>query len=158
MSIEWKDGRHSRIPAEAAYNELNRIKEKYGSLEARYVPEESRSANALLHSVFEWDDRVAGIKHREEQARKLIQSLIVVHEEAPEVKVRAFQIVSAHRRSEETKRAVRVYESTGTALEDPSMRQEILDRAMRELNEFRKRYSALTELAEVLSAIDRLAA
>ena len=66
------------ITPEIAGNELERIYKKNGSLKPADVVDESRPNDALLHPAFEWDDEVAGEKWRQEQARNLIRTVVVM--------------------------------------------------------------------------------
>jgi len=79
-------------------NELRRIRDKYESSgsynnhsEAKFIVQESRSKQAILHDHFEWDDSEAGEKFRIIQARQLIIRVKIVNEASKENKnIRAF--------------------------------------------------------------------
>lgn len=55
--------------------ELTRIKQKHGKLQAKAVVDESRPEDAPLHGNFEWNDGVAGENWRVFQARQLIRTV-----------------------------------------------------------------------------------
>jgi hypothetical protein len=48
----------------------------------------------------------------------------------------------------------REYTSISVAMKNPDLRQQVLNAAVEEMRAWRERYSELSELAEVLSAID----
>lgn len=86
---KFKEG--SRIPssidANQVVSEFEKIREKYGSLEARFIVDESRDENHLLHPYFEWDNNKAADKYREGQARQLTRFIVEVKENEPETRV-----------------------------------------------------------------------
>jgi len=57
--------------------ELDKIREKRGSLVPKVVVEEAKPPRHPLHDRFEWDDSVAGKRYREGQAAELIRSVMV---------------------------------------------------------------------------------
>jgi len=61
--------------------ELARIQAEHGNLTPEMILEEARSEASPLHSLFEWDDQVAGEKYRLGQARVLVR---IVREEIGE--------------------------------------------------------------------------
>jgi hypothetical protein len=67
-----------RITPEIAGTELGRIYEKNGALRPADVVNEARPNDAPLHPAFEWDNNVAGEKWRQEQARNMIRTVVVV--------------------------------------------------------------------------------
>ena len=78
--FEFKKGsRVKGVSADVAGNELARIYQQEQQLKPAKVVDESRPEAAPLHPVFEWDDKVAAEKHREDQARHLIRSVRVIN-------------------------------------------------------------------------------
>ncbi len=65
------------IDPEIAANELSRIKNVYGSLRPEHIVNESRGKKAPLHSLFEWDDSKAAEHYRLQQARTIINNVVV---------------------------------------------------------------------------------
>lgn len=143
---KWKiDGLYG-VDAQVAGNELERIYREQGTLEPSVVVEQSRPKRAPLHSVFEWDDEVAAEKWREQQARVVIASVMVVDEKTNEPFTRAFVHVSDD------------YRPLSIVLEDRDMTEELLDSALRELRTFERKYNDLVQLAPVFDAIEQVAA
>lgn len=55
---------------------LREILKRDGTLAVNAVIEEAKSPKSPLHGYFTWDDKVAGVKWREEEARVLIRSFV----------------------------------------------------------------------------------
>mgnify|MGYP001809541431 CR=1 FL=1 len=66
------------IDPQAAGEELERIKQRDGTLTAPAVVDEARPDDAVLHPAFEWQDPVAAERYREIQARTLIKKVRVI--------------------------------------------------------------------------------
>ena len=105
----------------------------------------SRSEDAPLHNEFEWRDDIAAEKYRENQAGKIIRSLIVRSEETHQEPVRAYFTL-----------ADRTYEGINTIMTVPEKTNALLDTALKELNSFKFKYAVLSELSGVFRAIDEL--
>lgn len=108
----------------------------------RLVPEEvverAVDPNNPLHGEFEWNNEIAGHQFRITQARALIRKYRVKIVE-PQVDVRRFVSVETHEG--------RGYVPTLDALENPFLRQQVLDRFLAELRSFEARYKHYAELA-----------
>jgi hypothetical protein len=87
-------------------DQLQSVYETHGKLTPSVVVAVATSKNHPLHSRFEWDDKVAGPKYREVQARELIRSVRIVYkpaeEGAPERSVRAFHALRDEDEGERT--------------------------------------------------------
>lgn len=143
---KWKIEGLYGVDAQVAGKELERIYSEQGTLEPSVVVEQSRPKSAPLHSVFEWDDEAAAEKWREQQARVVIASVMVVDERTDEPFTRAFVHVSDD------------YRPLSIVLEDRDMTEELLDFALRELRTFERKYNDLVQLAPVFNAIEQVAA
>ena len=83
-----------KVSAELAGQVCQSLSDSPEGLTAKRLVDVSRDESAPLHAEFEWDDSVAGEKYREEQARKIIQHLIIVRsdiETEREIKLEAKQ-------------------------------------------------------------------
>lgn len=69
-----------RINPNTAGRELERIRKKYKQLAPRHVVAEAEPPKAPLHAAFEWDDSKAAQRWREDTARNLIRSVVIVRE------------------------------------------------------------------------------
>lgn len=135
------------VEAQTAGIELEKITEKRGSLKAAYVVEESMDADAILHKCFEWDNEKAAEKYRQRQAQDLIRNLVTVKigDVEPSEPVRAF--ISFKKDNE--------FVSVVNVMNSPAMRENMLESAMKELENFRRKYEALEVLAGLMEHIDR---
>jgi hypothetical protein len=144
---EWRTGARQSVDAQKAGERLERLRAKHGGLTAQIVVADARSMRSPLHDDFEWDDERAAHEFRLEQARDMLANVTVRYEQHTEAQpVRAFLVVSVGGENK--------YESTYTVMSDVALRQQVLIRALRELESWRKRYADLEEFASLFSAIE----
>jgi len=151
MIYQFKEGSHLRGDAQAVGEKLARL-EAHGRLTPEAVLQDARVDTSPLHPFFEWDDAKAAERHRLEQAGHLIRCVTVVIEpkEPDEARtIRAFVPISAPDNT-------RSFVPTMKALSDADLRRQVLAQAHSELGAVAKKYRELKELAEVVSAIDRV--
>lgn len=110
--------------------------------------EASTPEDAPLHNEFEWQDDIAAVKYREEQARHLINNLRIVTEETEPVKAFVPLEVKIGEHSN--------YEPVLEVLQEDEKREKLLARAKWELSIFKEKYENLKELDGVIKAIDEL--
>ena len=135
------------VNAQIAGMTLENIIIEHGSLRPSLVVEESRDENAALHMCFEWDNETAADKYRLSQAQDLIKNITVVKigDMEPTTPIRAF---ISFRQDHEYIPVLRV-------LQTPALQKSMMDAAIKELEIFHKKYTALDSLSELLSVIDR---
>lgn len=143
MVYDWKVRGIYPVEAQAAGEEISRIYEKYGSLTASDIVNESRDAAAPLHPCFEWDDAVAAEKYRERQAGDIVRAIVAVPQNDDAVEVtRAFVSIQNS------------YMPISVAVTRRDAMEELLATARRELAAFQRKYRVLTQLQAVFDAID----
>jgi hypothetical protein len=149
----------SQYPQEKALvvgAELDKISKQYGKLQPDLVVSHAKPKTSILHEFFEWDDSTAASKYRLRQASELIRSVKVVYEDnGPDgetKQIRAFMHVDLSDDEAET-----CYVSAERAMRDPDLREQVLQRALKEAREWQERYRELAELADVFKAIDMAA-
>jgi hypothetical protein len=134
--------------------ELKRIWDERAELRASYVLDEARHDDSPLHQFFQWDDTAAAEGFRLFQAAALIRS----------VKLR---VTSTDQRGQVTDYVVRAWQparyvddsDTGKYLpvemirEDPKVREALIRQMGRDAETFRRRYSHLTEFAQVVRGL-----
>ena len=141
--VEWKIKGIFQADAQKVFEEIG---------ETQVTPEEvlakaRADVNSELHKCFEWDDSIAAEKYRLGQARQIIQMLVIKPKEvAPDPPVRVFQITSQ----------TNVYQPCKMFLTQPNEYQKLLERAKAELRSFAERYKQLSELEDVLRAINEI--
>jgi len=131
------------VPAQQAGEELDRIYDKHGTLEAADVVNESRPEDAVLHPCFEWRDPVAAELWRNHQARGIIGCIITVKEtkSGGTVPTRAFFHVSDG------------YTPVDVVLKNPDKHAEAEQSALREMKAFQEKFRIITDLAPVLTPV-----
>lgn len=149
MIYRWRNGAHQKIDAQVAGERLEDLRVENDGLTARVVLDDAKSESSPLHEAFEWDDARAADEYRLEQARDLMASVtVVVHDhDEREQETRAFVVVTVN----ETRT---VYTSVLVAMGDPSLRAQVIERAVRELGAWQRKYRELTELADLFRAIE----
>lgn len=130
-----------KVSAEDCYTELQTLKE----ITPQNVVDLARNEDSKLHNDFEWDNEIAGEKYRLSQAREMIQLLAFEPKKTHEP-TRVYQIST-----EKT-----VYKPVEMILKNEDEYQNLLKRALAELESFKKRYSTLVELEQVFRAIEEL--
>ena len=127
-------------------NEVGKELEKLGeNLTAEGVVNLARNEDSILHEMFEWDDSVAAEKYRNQQARQIITSIqvnVIADEERPK-QVRAFV----------TTKKDTFYEPIEKVVKDTDKYALLLERAYKELNAIKLKYSTLIEIQELLKDI-----
>ena len=144
MVYQWKSGARIAADPQVAGNMCKRL-EREGRLTAKDLLDENRPEDAPLHNEFEWNDGIAAENWREQQARNIINSLIICPEKSEPV--RGFFKVS---------KAERNYQAVETILQCKDSTQKLLDIACGELLAIRKKYSAIVALSEVWESIDTI--
>ncbi len=151
MVFQW---RVKTFPADAQVvgEVLTDIEKRTGEINPKTVVDESRDVEAPLHKCFEWDDVVAAEKHRITQAQQMIRNIVVVSvgdSNNTEVEpVRAF--VSIRDIEPNSRR----YVSISLAISNDYYNEQILLQALKELENFRRKYSNISKFTEVIRAID----
>lgn len=149
---EFCSARLSGKDAAAIGKELKRIERSAGELTPEAVLNAAKAKDSPLHEHFIWDNSAAAHQYRLVQAAWLIRAVkvrVVVNERPEEV--RAFVHVVKE------PDAAGSYVNINSALKRPDWRAQLLEQAVRDLEAFRRKYAVLTELKEVLSAIERVA-
>lgn len=145
MVYRWKFGGLIKADADEAGRVCEELSKTVG-LTPENLLDASRDDDAPLHGAFTWDDAVAGEAYRKIEARRIIQMLVIEPEETHTEPVRAFFKPVTAKAYEETQQLVRVREKADALLET----------ALRELQAFQRKYSTLSQLAEVFKAIEEV--
>jgi hypothetical protein len=133
--------------------ELRKIAERDGKVTPDAVVEAARPKTSPLHSHFQWNNDKAAHEYRLWQARQLIA--VVVFERAPNDLQRTFTSVVLEKETSSGAVIVeRAYVETKKALENPNLRQQILEEAIREAKHWSCKYRHFEELTSIVKAID----
>ena len=151
--IRWAKGSRHKVKAEDAFQEIERIREVNGGLaKPSQIVDESRPDEAVLHPEFEWRDPVAAEMYRQDQARRIVQTLKIVQVE-DEVEHTSPAIVSVVVDGE------RGYQPMSVVYEDADSLEFVLSEALGGLRAWRKRYHSLRsagKLSIVWEALDKV--
>ena len=134
----------SGVSAQAAGEQCERLAIE-GRLTAKELVNENRPEDAPLHKAFEWRDDIAAEQWREQQARHIMASLVLVREDAEPVRA-FFNIV----------REEAEYRHIESILQSADETEALLKTALRELCAFQKKYAMLRELAGVFAETEKL--
>lgn len=145
---EYGGGWHPNVDANTVGEALERIEAEHGVVTSELFLEESRPENAPTHDVFEWDDSAAAEKYRLHQSSMTINNLRVVirNDSVQEGQRKAFVNISVEQKAN--------YLNVVDALSKPETREIVLERAVRELEQFKNKYDSLSELAAIFTAIE----
>jgi hypothetical protein len=130
-------------------DKLQELRDKNNGLTASIVIEEAKHKTSVLHGAFEWDDSKAAHEWRLHSARHLMRSVEIVSTSA-EGDVRnlpAFVFVKTESGPQ--------YESLARVLSDEEMRNQVLERAEKEFDQWAKRYEEYEEFLGVIKAFDK---
>lgn len=147
----WSSGRSFKVSAQIVGEEMERIEKEAGEINPRLLVGHARPVASPLHTFFEWDDKVAAEEYRVEQARGLIQAVVVKAFDGAEARtpVRAFVNVGTQEG--------RGYFGIATVMSDEEKRFAMIEQARSEIVQWRERYRALQEFSKVFAVIDKIA-
>jgi hypothetical protein len=114
-----------------------------------------RHKSSAIHEAFEWNDDAAAEAYRLEQARRVIRLCVHVieipaGESKLDVKVRKYVSLSDERKEG----GDTVYRETEKVVDNTAWRETMLADAFADLAALRRKYSALSELSQVWTALD----
>lgn len=124
------------------------LRESPGGLTPKSLVDASRDENAPLHNEFEWDDNIAAEKYREEQAACIIRHIMIVRTDIQEIRqTRDRAFVSKGENDN-------AYVPLNEALSTEKWRNNLLKQARIDAERFTNKYHRLTELANVIKAMN----
>ena len=141
MAVAWRFDGLYKADAQTVANELESIK-----CTPENIVEYAKDETTELHKCFEWDNSIAGHKYRCIQAQRVVRSLVITREDTGE-KTPIRLLHSEGNRTGE-------YKPIYMIVRDKDEYQSLLERAMDELRAFKRKYSCLSELEEILELID----
>jgi len=167
MKIGWKRGSRVSQPAQDVGEQLLEIYRKEGVLRPERVREiAKRKKRSPLGKCYNWDKDAAADAHWLERSYYILRSLIYYPESEEEDEeaegLRMFVVVESFTPIEDDiedgveYEVDTAYEFVEDAMADPEKRTSVLNRALKELRAFRKKYKDLKELAGVFEAMDEI--
>lgn len=141
--VKWKVKGIFKADANKCYTEMLDLE----NITPQAVLERAKDENSELHKCFEWDNDVAAEKYRKIQAGNVIRMLYIETKSEDEPPLRVLS------RTYDT-----VYQPTRTFLTNTTEYEDLLKRALSELESFRKKYETLSELEQIFEQIDLITA
>jgi hypothetical protein len=104
---------------------IENLKDIDGHVSSRSILNHAKDESSILHKHFEWDETIAAKKYNMHQARSILSHVveIVIVAENP-VLQRSFHSVSVPDKG-------RVYVNLQTALDNPTFRKQLIDKAIK---------------------------
>jgi len=129
--------------------EIYALSEKYEECTPELAVRTASPPKSRLHDYFLWDNKKCGHLYRLEQARHLINHLIIVVEypSGEEKETKAFFNLK-------TKKGTRSYIPVEVVANDEFYYQQVLQEAMNEIIEWKRRYSDYRELRLIFGAVE----
>lgn len=138
-NVKWKVDGIFKADANECYREISSLEQ----ITPKAILDFARDENLELHKCFEWDNDSAAEKYRTIQAGNVIRMLYIVPKNADAPPVRVLS------RTSDT-----VYQPTRTFVKNQNEYEDLLKRALSELESFRLKYKTLSELEQVFEQID----
>ena len=151
MVYQWGLYKYAADPNKVG-RELEKIEKRDGEITRSAIVEAARPKDSLMHGLFEWNDKIAGEKWREQQAGTILHALVVVPDNPDEPVHRAFMSIEFGNQPGQKARYINAF----GALSNEETKDIVLGNAIRELEAFKLKYKTLTELAEIFSAIEQV--
>jgi hypothetical protein len=140
------------VDPQTAGEHLESLASDEGFIDRDLVLEDALRPRSPLHTCFDWDDASAAAHYRRRQAKSLVQNLVIKKRNTP-TRTKAFVFV--HPRAH----AKRTIMSLERAMKVPSLREQVVQQAFRELQKWAERYRDYAELtavrASIIAAIER---
>lgn len=124
------------------YSELQSIGETYTPQD---VVDFARSKDTELHKCFTWDNTVAAEKWRKQEARVLIANIVYVKDEETHEPSHVRAVVYSDNDKE--------FKPLKFVVKKQDEYEQLLERASAELDAFKRKYSVLGNLQEILALI-----
>ena len=149
--IKWQTTMFNKADPEKCYEEITSIGDE---VTPRQVVEKAESESSELHKCFTWDDTEAAGLWRLKEAREVMRQLIVITRPDPEEPEEEKEPVQFRLLMKNDSSRNSGYKQTIVMVRDEDEYQKLLNQAYEELRVFKKKYSMLTELREILDLIN----
>lgn len=171
----WRPGFGYKVDANIVGEVLERIEERDGEVTTRSFLDESRPEDSPTHSLFEWDDSIAAEKFRMKQSSDIFSQLtyewiveedvveevelMEVDEEDISVPVPMSRAPSAYTNISNSgwgSTATAIYVSSDRAMQDTTMRSQVLKNYVRSIKIFISRYREFEEFSKIFDAVEEV--
>lgn len=145
MDTKYSFSKYFRGNQQEVAERMVELEREHGKLTAEIVLAEAKNADSPLHACWEWDDSKAAENWYLEQARRLIQCVVMVTDIPNAPPVRAF----VHLNDDER------YVSIARAASDANMRETMLANARRDISHLKAKYKTFTQFCEALDKAEK---
>ena len=130
-------------------DKLQELRDKNNGLTASMVIEEAKHKTSVLHGAFEWDDSKAAHQWRLHSARHLMRSVEIVSTNAKgdTRSLPAFVFVETESGPS--------YETLDKVLSDEELRIQVINRALKEFEQWQQRYKDYNEFLSVFESFGK---
>lgn len=148
FKYEFSGGSNFRkVDAQTVGEICEELEQSEGGLSPKTLLDVSRDESSPLHKAFTWDDTEAAEKWRLEEARLLIANIRIVRSTDTEERERVRGFVSTPGRKCS-------YVTLDNALKKDEFRTYLLEQARRDTEAYVSKYRTLSELANVVEAMN----
>ena len=149
--IKWQTGMFYKADPEKCYAEITEIGDE---VTPEQLVEKGKDPGTELSKCFTRDDTEAANKYRLWEARQILRQLIVItrpdpEDEAEKNEPTQFRLMMKNETSHGAG-----YKQTLVMVRDEDEYQKLLNMALEELHVFKRKYSMLSELREILDLIN----
>lgn len=138
-NVKWKVDGIFKADANECYREISSLEQ----ITPKAILDFAKDEKSELHKCFDWDNDSAAEKYRMIQAGNVIRMLYIVPKNVDTPPVRVLS------RTSDT-----FYQPTRTFVKNQNEYEDLLKRALSELESFRLKYKTLSELEQVFEQID----
>jgi len=129
--------------------QIKLIEKKFGQVTPDIVVKEASDPGHFLHDYFEWDNNVGAENWRKQQARNIINHLIVVREyKGDDKEVKAYFSVTTDDNEKQ-------YVSVEVVLKNEDYRDQIIQESLREIIYWKEKNRDYQELELIFEAIEK---
>jgi len=155
-SAHWKQGTHIKCDPWKAKEVFDDIRKKHGDVTPELIVAKAKSMKKHpIHDEFEWDVNLAAAQAWRTRASHLRRSLEIVRSDARHLgPVRYLEVITV---TDENADKRRVCLTVDEILANPEARANLLDRAYKDLESWRRRYQHLEELCDIIAVIPKAA-
>ncbi len=152
MKVLWKVGMKRKVDPGDAYEVIEGIRAQCdGFVSPGAIVDASRPVRAVLHGMFEWDDKKAADGYRKDQARAIVQALVVEEVEGGDLKP-AFYSVS-YRREDKPEHG---YSTSEIVVNEPELKDAALRDGVKMLRGWIDRFGHLADMSGILRAVRKV--
>lgn len=147
-TVKWKYIAPANIKPEIAANELKRIFKDHGYLTPALIVKVARKKKNPLHDCFEWNDTVAANLYRETQAKYILRQIETEFDDGGDepIRIRLFHSVVENDKN--------VYTTIHHAKNNAELWEQIVEKALLEVKNWRRVYKDITRFDAIHAAID----